>query len=978
MEHIDSPRTSSSGDMTDTSPTSTQVPLSPSATSLTDSYEHLSPSEARSHLDASSPGAPSPSSGAYDRKARLLYCKSHVAIHPTNFSRDNVHGYLGIVETESKGNDVDAEGNSKGHGRKEILVTWVPDEVLQRMDVKDREGYKRVDERTQAAVPDEEDGFVFVSIPPPKGEKYAFSVPVSSIYSILVYPPSLSHWYGSATFNLTGGVSLPTLYFHDDESPLLAQSPTVGQTPSPRSQWGFPPFINLLSAHSSMLQSRLVTPRQNHGAELWLVNPSKSDREVHEAGYEEPVPLQSSSARSTSAPPAKSAASTVSPPSAPPRTGRRPSASVGLFGAAIVMPNYPPEPQFPSSPLGGTGASPKQSLLMGLSNITNLARKAAKEVLNAPIAQPVVPHLPPAMRSLVNAQGEWATSTSGANASGTQRGARGKGRKASEVASEFESARLYLARWARVVAEEGERARRQEIAASAGKGSGSGTGGSGDEDESTGLGVFSLLSSPNTGKPLPSTTRRPHQPITARDWDSLAAQGRDELYVRQEIFRRGFSSSVEPEEKRARREGWEVLLGIVPWKTGGLGGGEAGKLRRVQERRAALEAKRSEYEKLKKGWMDKVAVANLRRRSQPQLASVVNGNDRGGVNQGPQGSSSSAALTEGWKEEWHRIDVDCRRTDRNQPIYAVPAAAKDAGDEEKEGGGVPSGMEFGVGHEEEEGSSAALNPHIAALRMILMTYHTYAPELGYVQGMSDLLSPIYVVFDANEADAFWGLVGVMQMMESNFLRDQSGMKRQLSTLQRLIGVMDPELYAHLDRTGSLNLFFVFRWILISFKREFAFDQVIRLWEVLWTNFYSDQFNLFIALAILQSHRDVLIRYLKEFDEVLKYANDLSGTIDLDTTLAQAEVLFLSFRSIVQDLDESTATSKTKDGEDDTFGLRKRRGSAPDASHVDPAEGHGKDKQRENIDLLRDLVKGWRESEADDVESLEKQFQGTQL
>lgn len=81
-----------------------------------------------------------------------------------------------------------------------------------------------------------------------------------------------------------------------------------------------------------------------------------------------------------------------------------------------------------------------------------------------------------------------------------------------------------------------------------------------------------------------------------------------------------------------------------------------------------------------------------------------------------------------------------------------------------------------------------------------------------------------------------------------------------------------------ERTDSLNLFFCFRWILISFKREFAFDQVIRLWEVLWTNFYSDQFTLFVALAILQSHRDVLIRYLTEFDEVLKYANDLSGTV----------------------------------------------------------------------------------------------------
>jgi hypothetical protein len=30
--------------------------------------------------------------------------------------------------------------------------------------------------------------------------------------------------------------------------------------------------------------------------------------------------------------------------------------------------------------------------------------------------------------------------------------------------------------------------------------------------------------------------------------------------------------------------------------------------------------------------------------------------------------------------------------------------------------------------------------------------------------MSDLLSPIYMVFDADEADSFWGLVGVMKMM----------------------------------------------------------------------------------------------------------------------------------------------------------------------------------------------------------------------
>lgn len=72
--------------------------------------------------------------------------------------------------------------------------------------------------------------------------------------------------------------------------------------------------------------------------------------------------------------------------------------------------------------------------------------------------------------------------------------------------------------------------------------------------------------------------------------------------------------------------------------------------------------------------------------------------------------------------------------------------------------------------------------------------------------MSDLLSPIYYIFGGNEGDAFWGLVGVMKIMESNFLRDQSGMRRQLSTLQQLIGLMDPELYAHLGefRCSPIN------------------------------------------------------------------------------------------------------------------------------------------------------------------------------
>lgn len=52
------------------------------------------------------------------------------------------------------------------------------------------------------------------------------------------------------------------------------------------------------------------------------------------------------------------------------------------------------------------------------------------------------------------------------------------------------------------------------------------------------------------------------------------------------------------------------------------------------------------------------------------------------------------------------------------------------------------------------------NENLMLLSDILMTYVMYNFDLGYVQGMSDLLSPILCVM-MNEVDAFWCFVGFM-------------------------------------------------------------------------------------------------------------------------------------------------------------------------------------------------------------------------
>jgi len=152
---------------------------------------------------------------------------------------------------------------------------------------------------------------------------------------------------------------------------------------------------------------------------------------------------------------------------------------------------------------------------------------------------------------------------------------------------------------------------------------------------------------------------------------------------------------------------------------------------------------------------------------------------------------------------------------------------------------------------------------------MLLTYNEYNRDLGYVQGMSDLLAPIYAVMQ-DDAIAFWGFQHFMERMERNFLRDQSGMRKQLLTLDHLVQLMDPKLYLHLQSADSTNFFFFFRMLLVWYKREFEWLDILHLWEVLWTDYMSSNFHLFVALAILEKHRTVIMDHLKHFDEVLKY------------------------------------------------------------------------------------------------------------
>uniref|UniRef100_A0A8C6T1B2 TBC1 domain family member 15 n=1 Tax=Neogobius melanostomus TaxID=47308 RepID=A0A8C6T1B2_9GOBI len=187
--------------------------------------------------------------------------------------------------------------------------------------------------------------------------------------------------------------------------------------------------------------------------------------------------------------------------------------------------------------------------------------------------------------------------------------------------------------------------------------------------------------------------------------------------------------------------------------------------------------------------------------------------------------------------------------------------------------------------------SGSDNPGLTLLHDGLMTYCMYNFDLGYVQGMSDLLAPLLFVTQ-NEVESFWCLTGFMELVHQNFEESQEAMKKQLLQLSLLLRALDPELCDFLDSQDSGSLCFCFRWLLIWFKREFSFEDILTLWEVMWSRLPCENFHLLVACSILESQRGELIGSDHDFNTILKHINELTMKLDLHTVLCGAEAIYL--------------------------------------------------------------------------------------
>ncbi|KAG7014683.1 GYP7 [Cucurbita argyrosperma subsp. argyrosperma] len=208
--------------------------------------------------------------------------------------------------------------------------------------------------------------------------------------------------------------------------------------------------------------------------------------------------------------------------------------------------------------------------------------------------------------------------------------------------------------------------------------------------------------------------------------------------------------------------------------------------------------------------------------------------------------------------------------------------------------------------------------HAARLVTILEAYALYDPEIGYCQGMSDLLSPIITVI-TEDHEAFWCFVGFMRKARHNFRLDEVGIRKQLNVVSKIIRFKDSHLYRHLQDLEAEDCFFVYRMVVVLFRRELTFEQTLCLWEVMWADQAAiragvgksawsrirqrappteDLLLYAIAASVLQKRKLIIEKYYS-MDEIIRECNSMAGQLDVWKLLDDAHDLVVTLHEKIE-------------------------------------------------------------------------------
>ena len=164
--------------------------------------------------------------------------------------------------------------------------------------------------------------------------------------------------------------------------------------------------------------------------------------------------------------------------------------------------------------------------------------------------------------------------------------------------------------------------------------------------------------------------------------------------------------------------------------------------------------------------------------------------------------------------------------------------------------------------------------HADVLSRILFIYSKFEPEVSYVQGMNEILAPIYYCFsfdrlnesqpiDDIEADSFWCFFNLMGFLRELFDKTEDkkehGILAKATRLKMMLKVVDKNLFEYLNKIGFDFTIITFRWITLLFSQDFIMVDILRIWDFLLCADNKYQNCYYFSLSIILMRKEIIMK-----------------------------------------------------------------------------------------------------------------------
>ncbi|XP_074968839.1 small G protein signaling modulator 2 isoform X20 [Phalacrocorax aristotelis] len=159
--------------------------------------------------------------------------------------------------------------------------------------------------------------------------------------------------------------------------------------------------------------------------------------------------------------------------------------------------------------------------------------------------------------------------------------------------------------------------------------------------------------------------------------------------------------------------------------------------------------------------------------------------------------------------------------------------------------------------------------NLEKLRNVMCSYVWEHLEVGYVQGMCDLLAPLMVILD-NDQLAYSCFSHLMKRMSQNF-PNGGAMDTHFANMRSLIQILDSELFELMHQNGDYtHFYFCYRWFLLDFKR-----------------------------ALVEVYREIIRDNNMDFTDIIKFFNEMAEHHNAEEILRIARDLVYKVQTLIE-------------------------------------------------------------------------------